>query len=111
MDPRVQIEVGDIKDQLSTDLGAYDVILLDVDNGPDAMTLDSNRDLYTDRGVDRLRTALAPGGVLAVWSATDAPRFTHRLGQRGFAAVHTHHVRARANGKGGHHVVFVARRP
>ena len=111
MDPRVQIEIGDIKDLLSTDPGAYDVILLDVDNGPDAMTLDSNRDLYTDRGVDRLRAALAPGGVLAVWSATDAPRFTYRLGQRGFAAIDTHYVQARASGKGGRHVVFVAHRP
>lgn len=111
MDPRVQVAVGDIKDRLGSEPGAYDVILLDVDNGPDAMTLDSNRDLYTDLGVDQLRTALSPGGVLAVWSAGDAPRFTHRLGARGFVMVETHYVRARASGKGGRHVVFVARRP
>jgi spermidine synthase len=110
-DPRVRIEHGDVGDRLTAEIGSYDIILLDVDNGPDALTLESNHDLYTDRGVDRLRDALTPGGVLGVWSATNDPRFTDRLQRRGFTAVRTHHVNARASGKGGRHVVFIARRP
>jgi spermidine synthase len=109
-DHRVLIQPGDVRERASEGAGAYDVILLDVDNGPQAMTLESNRDLYTDRGLDRLCQALTPGGVLAVWSATDDPRFAHRLARCGFASVATHRVRARASGKGGRHVVFVARR-
>jgi hypothetical protein len=59
--------------------------------------------------VRRLHAALAPGGVLGVWSASDDPHFAARLSAMGFAAS-THHVAARASGKGGRHVIFLGRR-
>lgn len=110
-DPRVRVEQGDVSNRLRDGPGSYDTILLDVDNGPDALTLDSNRDLYTDRGLDGVRDTLTPGGVLAVWSAATDPRFVDRLERRGFVCVKSHDVRARASGKGGRHVVFIACRP
>ena len=87
----------------------YDVVLLDVDNGPDAFTLESNRRLYGEAGLRRLFAALAPGGVLAVWSDFDDPRFTDRLRRAGFTAT-TRPVPARVTGGGGRHVIFLARK-
>jgi len=108
-DPRVRIEVGDVAEVLDASPGAFDVILLDVDNGPDALTLDSNRHLYSSRGLGRLHRALASGGVLAVWSAFHDPAFSGRLVRAGFA-VNTCRVRARGSGKGAWYVIFLARR-
>jgi spermidine synthase len=107
-DPRVSVREADVGDVVAAATGRYDAILLDVDNGPEALTLDSNRRLYAPAGLRRLLAALAPGGVLAVWSTADDPRFAYRLGETGFT-VATRHVRARA-GRGARHVVFVAQR-
>jgi len=108
-DPRVRVEEGDVAERFRPGLPPYDVILLDVDNGPAAMTLEKNHELYTPAGVGRLHRALEPGGVLAVWSADDEPRFLDRLRRGGFAAE-SHYVPARAGGKGGRHVIFVGRK-
>lgn len=112
-DPRVRVVVGDVADRLAEvgeEAPAFDVVLLDVDNGPEAITLEANEHLYTQRGLARAFRALAPGGVLAVWSANDDPRFTDRLRRAGFR-VKTHRVSERHGGKGGRHTIFVAARP
>lgn len=108
-DPRTEVREGDVGRLLKTKGERYDVILLDVDNGPSALTLKSNRRLYGKEGLERLHRVLTPGGVLAVWSASDDPQFVGLLNRHGFEAE-SHRVRARASGKGGRHVVFVARR-
>lgn len=107
-DPRVQVVVGDVAQQLSSRSG-FDLVLLDVDNGPEALTVDSNRQLYSDRGIARFHASLNPGGVLALWSASPAPQFELRLRRGGFE-VAAHKVRARPGGKGSRHVVVVGRR-
>ena len=108
-DPRVTVVEADVGDVVAGADARYDAIVLDVDNGPEALTLDSNRRLYSPAGLRALRTALTAKGVLAVWSTDDDPRFAHRLGETGFEVM-THRVRARA-GRGARHVVFLARRP
>jgi len=107
-DPRVLVAEGDVAERLAND-EPYDAVLLDVDNGPDAFTLDGNRHLYTAAGLERLRRALAPGGVLAVWSASDDPRFEDRLRRARFT-TRVHRVRARAGGKGSRHAIFLGQR-
>jgi spermidine synthase len=107
-DSRVSVVEADVGDVIASAAGRYDAILLDVDNGPEALTLDSNRRLYAPAGLRQLHAALAPRGVLAVWSTDDDPRFAYRLDEIGFTAE-TRRVRARA-GRGARHVVFVARR-
>ena len=52
---------------------SYDAILLDVDNGPDGLTRNSNDALYNKAGLNAARQALRPGGVLAVWSSGPGP--------------------------------------
>ncbi|MBL0967468.1 MAG: spermidine synthase, partial [Blastomonas sp.] len=46
-DPRVRIHVGDVGAMIRSSAGAYDAILLDVDNGPDGLSREGNDALYT----------------------------------------------------------------
>ncbi len=105
-DPRVQVEVRDVAAVLRDDPGRFDVVLLDVDNGPRALVQDGNARLYDNEGVAVTYDALAPGGVLAVWSAWGDRRFEHRLRHFGFAA-RTVRVRGRLGRGGPHHCIFV----
>ena len=106
-DPRVEIKLRDVADVIGSARGAYDAILLDVDNGPDGLVRDANDRLYSMRGLDAARLALKPGGILAVWSAGDDASFTRRLKDSGYA-VEEVAVRARQNGKGPRHVIWFA---
>jgi spermidine synthase len=107
-DSRVRVVPADVADVVARAERPWDAILLDVDNGPEALTLESNHRLYAPSGLRALLAALAPRGVLAVWSADDDPRFAHRLEKTGFV-VATRLARARP-GRGARHVVFVAQR-
>jgi spermidine synthase len=107
-DSRARIENADVADLLAAP-PPWDAVLLDVDNGPDSFTLDRNARLYGRAGLERLRANLTPGGVVAVWSAAEDPRFAARLAKAGFQAT-THRVAARTTGKGGKHVIFLGRR-
>jgi spermidine synthase len=109
-DPRVRLIEDDVAGLIQTGKEAYDAILLDVDNGPDGLTRAANSKLYSMRGLHQAREALNPGGVLAVWSAARDPVFTRRLGDAGFA-VEEIPVRARSNGKGAHHIIWLATAP
>ncbi|GJD94288.1 spermidine synthase [Methylobacterium iners] len=108
-DSRVAIREGDVAEAIRTARGAYDAILLDVDNGPDGLTRPSNDRLYHAVGLSAARNALRPGGVLAVWSAAPDAAFTRRLAQAGFA-VETVTVRARAGRGGARHTIWLAAR-
>ena len=108
-DARVRLELDDVAAVIARGRGAYDAILLDVDNGPDGLTRDANDRLYSMRGLEAARAALRVGGVLAVWSAAPDARFTRRLGDAGFA-VEEVGVRARGNGKGPRHVIWFGRK-
>src|SRR5215213_983843 len=108
-DPRVSIREADVGEVIRTEAAAFDAILLDVDNGPEGLTRKTNDALYDLKGLSAARAALRPGGVLAVWSSTQNPKFTWRLGKAGFAVEE---VRARANGSrgGARHVIWIATR-
>ncbi|WP_422056185.1 spermidine synthase [Sphingomonas sp.] len=108
-DPRTQLVMGDVGAEIARSRGSWEAILLDVDNGPDGLTRDANDGLYTMRGLEKARTALAPGGVLAVWSAGPDPAFSRRMRDAGFA-VEEVQVRARSNGKGPRHVIWFGKK-
>ena len=109
-DPRVQVTVGGLLDYLAIAEHAFDAILIDIDNGPQAFTVAANECVYAPAGLLALRNALAVGGVLVLWSAFKSPRFEQRLRQAGFAA-RSETVRARAQiAKGARHTLFVATR-
>ena len=86
----------------------FDVILLDVDNGPVAPSQAKNQRLYSERGVRACYLALRSQGVLAVWSAGPNARFERTLARVGFE-VEVTRVAART-GSGARHVLFLADR-
>ena len=106
-DPRVRLVQGDVAEVIRSSTGAYDAILLDVDNGPDGLVRRANDLLYNEQGLRAAKGALKPGGVLAVWSAAKDDAFARRLKRAGFA-VEEIEVRARANGKGAKHIIWFA---
>lgn len=72
--------------------GRYDVLCLDIDNGPDWTVTDDNRRLYSPAGLAACRAALTPGGVLAVWSAQASTAFADALRDTGFVRVRTEEI-------------------
>lgn len=78
-DARVVVDVADISTHLAACASSYDVVCLDVDNGPDWTVVEANGALYDDAGSRRLVGALRPQGVLSVWSANASPAYEQRL--------------------------------
>jgi spermidine synthase len=109
-DPRVSLQVADVAAVVRRAQAPFDAILLDVDNGPEALTARSNEGLYRAAGLEAFRRALRPGGRLVVWSAGPAPAFTRRLRAAGLI-VDERPVRARGVQRGPRHLLFVAQRP
>lgn len=115
-DPRVHVIEDDVVRVIAARKQHYDAILLDVDNGPDALTAPSNARLYGPAGLSRAHAALRGRGVLGVWSAEDDARFTARLGRAGFS-VRVERVLARhaigdlaPRKQGKRHVIWMAQR-
>ena len=109
-DQRVKVHEVDVAQMIKTPNGGYDAIMLDVDNGPEGLTLKQNDWLYSLKGLSTAFEALRPNGVLAVWSAGPDMAFVKRLRRCGFK-VDEVKVRARGGGKGrggAHHIVWTA---
>ena len=80
-DHRVVLKVDDVATVIRQSPGVFDAILLDIDNGPHAITDVRNDQVYSPAGIQACVNALRAGGCLAVWSAFfDAP-FERRLRQ------------------------------
>lgn len=106
-DPRVRVEVADVGFTLRANPGRFDAILLDVDNGPSAFTVDVNAGLYENGGVAAAYAALGSRGTFAIWSAWEDTAFEQRLRAHGFA-VEAVRVRARLKNKAGpRHTIFL----
>jgi len=105
-DPRVIVLELDITEILKTERRSYDVILLDVDNGPAGLTQKSNNWLYTEAGLYAASTALRPKGVLGVWSATPDKAFHRRMFDAGFE-VEEVQVRSRGSRGGSRHTIWL----
>lgn len=108
-DGRVRLHVDDVAAVIARSTGIYDVISLDVDNGPNAVTQPDNENLYRRTGLARARKALRPGGVLAVWSSFPSRTFTKSL-EEVVGSVEL--VRTKPTFKGGpRYYIWLARKP
>jgi spermidine synthase len=106
-DPRSRVYVGDVADLIRREPAGFDAILMDVDNGPEALIRRENDWLYGAAGLRATRAALRPHGVLAVWSASPDRAFSKRLRQAAFD-VREHVVRPHRAGKGPRHHIWIA---
>ena len=105
-DPRSRVYVGDVAQLLRESKSGFDVIALDVDNGPEGLTKSANDWLYTSAGILAAQAALRPGGILAYWSAGPDQAFHERLRRCGFLVDE---VTVFAHGKkGARHTIWLA---
>jgi spermidine synthase len=109
-DPRASIHQGDVLDVIRSSPAAFDAVLVDVDNGPEALIRKANDALYDTKGLQAIGRALRPGGVLAIWSSGPNPAFSRRLRAAGFDANEVG-VRATTKRSGAHHVIWFATKP
>ena len=107
-DARCRVVIGDVFDTVRRSPEMFDVILLDVDNGPQALARAKNQQLYGDVGVRACHAALRPKGILAVWSRGPNAKYQRRLERLGFE-VEMMSVAVRI-GSQASHVIFLARR-
>lgn len=79
-DQRLTVVVADIVGALAEAKDAsYDVVLLDVDNGPAYLVYDANAAIYRAPSLTQALRILRPGGVLAIWSADRSPELEAEL--------------------------------
>ncbi|MEP6690107.1 MAG: hypothetical protein ABJD07_03060 [Gemmatimonadaceae bacterium] len=107
LDARVELRQADVASVLREQRGAYDAIMLDVDNGADALTNGDNVQLYRRDGIRAASEALRAGGRIAYWSATEDPAFADALRGAGLA-VQVKKVRAHATSGSTKHWLFIA---
>ncbi|MFN7699295.1 MAG: hypothetical protein ACK5U8_15450 [Deltaproteobacteria bacterium] len=83
-DPRSVVVLGDLGAHLrAVEEESYDAMLLDVDNGPEALSSRANRWLYGTEGLARIAGLLAPRGRVVFWSAFEDRAFAGRLAASG----------------------------
>jgi spermidine synthase len=82
-DPRVTVHNGDVGDVMRANPRGFDAILMDVDNGPDAVLFPSNPWLYSADGVALALSSLKPGGIFGLWAADPSPNFERVLDTAG----------------------------
>lgn len=104
-DPRVRIVIRDVARVIEdAPRGGYDAIVLDLYEGPHAASKRQNDPFYGRVALERTLAALAPGGVLAIWSEEANAIFKRRMIDAGFETRVHHPGGSRA------YVVYLGRR-
>ncbi|MFD1175727.1 spermine/spermidine synthase [Paenibacillus puldeungensis] len=77
--PRTKLVQADLVAWIRETKQSFDLICLDIDNGPDWKVYDGNASLYDDKGLHVLKSRLNPNGCITFWSATPSPDFAGLL--------------------------------
>jgi len=106
LDPRVDVRVRDVAQVIAdAPAGGFDLILLDLYEGPNSSTQAADDPFYGAAALARAHKALAPHGVLGVWSEDADAQFARRFSSARFS-VTRHSI-----GRGGRrHIVYLGRR-
>lgn len=81
-DDRLEVVVADARQAIAESRSAtYDLVLLDVDNGPGFLVYEYNAALYQAGFLRQVREVLRPGGALAVWSSAESAELQRALGE------------------------------
>ena len=106
---RARILVNDVADVMRESLGAFDLVALDTDNGPDWLVRQSNAGLYDEAGLTLVRSTLRPGGVAVFWSPERYDWFAARLATT-FSQVNEVAAHDHIGGRCLEYTMYVARR-
>jgi Spermidine synthase len=110
-DPRVVVRVADVGQIIRDERDAFDAILLDVDNGPQALTHEDNYRLYDTAGLRATQASLRKGGVLGIWASGPDAAFLGKLRQLGWS-VEEVRAKARSGNRGGaRYLIWLAQPP
>ena len=106
---RARIVGADVADVLAETPGAWDVIALDTDNGPEWLVRAENAGLYGEAGVRSAHDALRLGGAAVYWSPERYPAF-ERLLEAVFDCVVPVTAHDLVDGRLHEYTMYVARR-
>ena len=105
LDPRVKVVIQDVARVIEqAPAGHYDAIVLDLYEGPHLAQKRENDPFYGRAALARSFAALAPDGVLAIWSEEINSVFKKRMIDAGFQTTVQHPGGSRA------YVVYLGRR-
>jgi len=107
-DPRVELLQDDVARVIAASHDRFDAIVLDVDNGAEAMTTADNAALYSAGGIRAAVDALRADGTLAYWASDPEPAFERALRGAGLE-VNVTRVRAHTT-SGPRHFIYLATR-
>jgi spermidine synthase len=108
-DERLTVVVADVVAALAEAREAsYDLVLLDVDNGPGYLVHAANAALYEAPALTDARRILRPAGALVVWSAAEAPELEEAL-RTVFGDVEAQPHAVRLQERDEHYWLYVAR--
>jgi SAM-dependent methyltransferase len=106
---RARVLIGDVADVMRESPGAFDLVALDTDNGPDWLVRESNAGLYDEAGLALAHDALRPGGVAVFWSPAHYDWFAARLATT-FSQVNEVAAYDHVSGRRHEYTLYVARR-
>jgi spermidine synthase len=79
-DERVTVMTADIRTAMAeAPPASYDLVLLDVDNGPGFLVYDDNEAVYQREFLQQTKACLRPGGAVVIWSAAESPSLQAEL--------------------------------
>ena len=84
--PKTKLIHADLIKWLTKTRKKYDVICLDIDNGPAWVVSEDNNFLYDDVGLNALSQILNRNGVISFWSSFSSPEFGQRL-EKHFSSI------------------------
>jgi spermidine synthase len=108
--PVVRVITCDVFEVLRAADAAYDVILLDTDNGPSWLVYPENEKIYGLLGLDAVSRALRPKGTVAIWSAQEETELQDRM-EKHFGNVHKHVIEVTRDGRVLEYFVYTATVP
>lgn len=108
-DARTRIFEGDLFDCLAKyGKHSIDVLLVDIDDGPDMLITEGNSRLYSPSFFSKVREVLKPTGCAAYWMAHPTPAFEKKLLRAGFR-VEAHPAKPHEKSKKPRHCIYLAR--
>ena len=105
--PRVNVVNADVSDVIfNTKPSHYDVVILDLDNGPVAMVDENNAELYNYSGIKRINKTLKKNGRSLIWSAGPDLNFENMLKENS-VKYSAHNPKVYKGAKRARHLIYI----